>query len=61
MAKLVVFIPEQTFEYDLSEDNAEYFREAVRDKDTDPWAFDDLADFWVSDTDPEMEVEFVDE
>lgn len=61
MAKLVIYVPEQRFEYDLSEENAESFRQAIADEEEYPWAFDDFADFWVSDTDPEMEVEFVDD
>lgn len=60
MARLVVRVPEQTFSFDLDDENAESFRQAIADEDENPWAFDDLADFWVSDVVPEVEVEFVD-
>lgn len=59
MARLVVRIPEQTYSYELDDVNAEAFRQAIEDEDEYPYAFDELADFWVSDTVPEMEVEFV--
>lgn len=57
MARLVITVPEQTYSYELSEENAAAFRSALNDEDE--YAFEDLADFWVSDTVPEVEVEFV--
>jgi hypothetical protein len=59
MARLVVHIPAQTYSYELDDESAEAFRQAIEDEDEYPYAFDELADFWVSDTVPEMEVEFV--
>jgi hypothetical protein len=59
MAKLVLYVPEQRYEFELSDENAEAFRQAIEDEDENPWAFDELADMWISDIDHNVEVEFV--
>lgn len=59
MAKLVIYIPEQRYEFDLDDNSAERFRAALADTDNE-WAFEDMADSWVSDVHVEMESEFVD-
>ena len=58
MARLVVHIPEQTYSFDLEEEQAEWFREALADEENE-YAFFDLADSWVSDVHVDMETEFV--
>lgn len=57
MARLVVRIPEQTYSFDLDDDTAQEFRNALADEDNE-WAFFDMADTWVSDVHVEMETEF---
>jgi hypothetical protein len=57
MARLVVHIPEQTYSFDLDDDTAQDFRNALADEDNE-WAFYDMADMWVSDVHVEMETEF---
>lgn len=57
MAKLVVYIPEQRYEFELDDETADDFRAAQADEEN-PWGFDDLADMYVSDVHVEMETEF---
>jgi hypothetical protein len=57
MAKLVVHIPAQRYEFELSEENEKYLREAW--EDDDDWAWEDATDNWVSDVNVRMESEFV--
>jgi hypothetical protein len=55
MAKLVIYIPEQRYVFDLDEEVAEEFRSGLAD-DVD---IDYIADPWISDVYVEMETEFV--
>lgn len=65
MAKLVFYIPEQTYSFDIEDDDQiAMFRQAVIDDEAgDPYVFMEAADIWTSDVHSaiEMEVDFEDD